>query len=64
MVSALGLGIHQIVMIFNFYGILSTEYVRAGEGVTAIVTSLSLAYATYGLYVSMRRIRERLSEER
>lgn len=62
-ISALSLGIHQLFMIFNFYEIVEIDYAMGVEGVTGLVAAFSFAYATYGLYASMKRIRERLSRE-
>lgn len=59
-VTALSFGIHQWFMVFNFYNIVEMEYAMAVEGVTGLVGAFSFAYATYGLYASIKRVRKRL----
>ena len=62
-ISALGMGIVHSTEIPYGMGFIADNTKILIEEVGMIVSSLSLAYASYGLYKSMKIIRKKLQEE-
>ncbi|MFH1211158.1 MAG: hypothetical protein V1645_04575 [archaeon] len=52
--------IHHWTILLGFYGAISESTNLLVEQVSSIVGALLIAYSTYGLFVSMRRVREKL----
>ncbi len=60
LIAALSLGVHQWIGLFFESHLLSRDAAILIGEVGAIVGALSLAYASYGLFSSMKRIREKM----
>jgi hypothetical protein len=61
-VSALGFGLSHLAAKGFLFG-FSFEHSFIVHELGEIIGAFSLAYATFGLYSSMKKIRERMSEE-
>ncbi|MBM3309682.1 MAG: hypothetical protein FJY77_05440 [Candidatus Altiarchaeales archaeon] len=63
LISALFLGVHHLAGIPYLLGMMDEHTLKILEDSGAVLGSLSLAYAAYGLSKTMREIRERFPKE-
>ena len=63
LVSAVFMGIHLLVGVPYTFGVIDEHTLKIVEDSAAVLGSLSLAYAAYGLSKTMRAIRERFPKE-
>ncbi len=61
-VAVLAMAAHHATEIPWRSGLISHEVHEAFQKITEVASALALAYATYGLYRSMRSIREKLRD--
>lgn len=63
LIAALGLGVHEWISIFiDAHLVARNSAIILGEA-GAIIGALSLAYASFGLYSYMKKVREKLQEK-
>lgn len=60
-IAALGFGVAQGVRTASTFGGWNSPYGETLEQVGLVIGLFSLAYASYGLYASMERVRKRLA---
>jgi hypothetical protein len=63
LLSAFFMGVHLLVGVPYLFGLIDEHALKIIEDSAAVLGSLSLAYAAYGLSKTMRAIRERFPKE-
>ena len=51
--------VHHWLMIPSLWGDISPETIELVENITSIISGVLIAYSTYGLYTSIRKINEK-----